>query len=76
MNGQGVTKDLSKAIALYQMSADLGKAEAQLGLGIFYSTGMKKKFFEEIIDFDLELENFLELKRNIFFFVVFFVLTC
>lgn len=43
MNGQGVQKDFNKAISLYQQSSDLGKAEAQLGLGIFYSTGMFSK---------------------------------
>ena len=38
-NGQGVSKDLAKAIQWYQRAADNGDAKSQFNLGIMYGTG-------------------------------------
>ena len=38
-NGEGVTKDLAKAVELYQKAADQGNAGAQNNLGVLYQNG-------------------------------------
>ncbi len=38
-NGEGVTKDLTKAVEWYQKAADQGDAKAQLSLGGLYYRG-------------------------------------
>ena len=42
-SGQGVKQDYQKAISLYEMSCDRGKAYACYDLGIVYEKGMVTK---------------------------------
>ncbi len=73
-SGRGVKRDLTKALGLYEDSANHGYAEAQLYLGDLYFTGAEDLFTEQNIDRDYEkaaywyekaIENGAELTEDI-----------